>query len=503
MSDNTPQEEIPEKLRCGPGSKRWQRILYQLNKPEIGGGYAPLFLRLKPNPVPYLNSFYIKGYDFFFDPYFTNGEIITSLRHLAGHFYMEHESRGHGKEKSVWVDSTCAEIVEMDKTTFAKIETSNPKIFQYDKPAWVEGVDPRERIPDIPEKEIAEVLYRFLMEEGKEEYQQQQMSISMQGASSKDKDNLKGEGQSQDSQMESQEMESSEAEGQEQQNQGQEKQGQEKQGQGKQTGTGQEQQNNQPQTLNQFLKNKHGHTPCHFQDSVIGVSTEDRNKVREEITREIEEIVASNPGFISDNILRKIEEKKKPVVIPWKHWLTKRFRETKGYLDTSFFPRPKIRYYDNNTIMRKRTQKGIPELLIVVDSSGSMDQKILNEALRIAKSAMRHGVDPIIAAGDTDLSFMGNYAQAVKNIKGGGGTDMGKVVWDAFKKAKKKRHAPALIFLITDAETPWPEKFPAHMIIMVVNRNKNVINSIPKKYKASVYYLDPSLEKDTVNVIDF
>ena len=123
------------------------------------------------------------------------------------------------------------------------------------------------------------------------------------------------------------------------------------------------------------------------------------------------------------------------------------------------YKRPSRRPSLGGTI-RPRNFQPVPRITLVIDTSGSMSAhemalgvglvaKVLN-GLR-----MRDGIKVI--TGDEQAAWTRQVFDPKKvELHGGGGTDMGAIVTAEAQPVRGEK--PELIIVVTDGETPWPEK---------------------------------------------
>ena len=142
------------------------------------------------------------------------------------------------------------------------------------------------------------------------------------------------------------------------------------------------------------------------------------------------------------------------------------------------FKKPSRLILPNDGKLRGRT-RSLPNCTVVVDTSGSMQSwNAQDEALTVIAKAIRHLRSPRIICADTEMQASKRYS-AFKQFEwvGGGGTDMGVAVTDAYKADK-----PSVIVLITDGLTPWPEKLGCKLIIALVGNKLSASNrkDVPK-----------------------
>jgi predicted metal-dependent peptidase len=103
---------------------------------------------------------------------------------------------------------------------------------------------------------------------------------------------------------------------------------------------------------------------------------------------------------------------------------------------------------------------------VVIDTSGSMGEKELGQALGELKALLRHH-RPTVYTVDAEV----HTAQKVFSLDqvrllGGGGTDMGRGI----EKAVEDGHD--LVVVLTDGYTPWPEKPPRATIVIGLIHDK-------------------------------
>ena len=111
----------------------------------------------------------------------------------------------------------------------------------------------------------------------------------------------------------------------------------------------------------------------------------------------------------------------------------------------------------------------VPRAVVIADTSGSMGSKDLAKALGVVKQGLRslpvRGIRVI--CGDTSARTAQQVFRAEDvTLAGGGGTDMGKIV----EEAADQRPAPDAIIVVTDGDTPWPEKPVRPQVVACLTR---------------------------------
>jgi predicted metal-dependent peptidase len=109
----------------------------------------------------------------------------------------------------------------------------------------------------------------------------------------------------------------------------------------------------------------------------------------------------------------------------------------------------------------------VPEVALVIDTSGSMNEQLLAQALSEVAGLLR------VAGRRTPLRVIPCDAAAhgVQRIRtatqiellGGGGTHMG----EGIAAASNLRPRPSLVVVLTDGFTPWPAEPPAGVTVVV------------------------------------
>jgi predicted metal-dependent peptidase len=155
---------------------------------------------------------------------------------------------------------------------------------------------------------------------------------------------------------------------------------------------------------------------------------------------------------------------------------------------------------------------GNPKVLIVVDGSGSMDVGLTDQAFEICKGSVGHGQEPLIAVGDTNLSYPtgskpGRWAEVQRLLRSedglqnvGGGTEMGRVAWEAYDRLVER---PEVVVIMTDGGTYWPSKerpvmvngrprtrLPDNTIVCVIGRSEGqMISAMPREIRRHAIFV--------------
>jgi predicted metal-dependent peptidase len=110
----------------------------------------------------------------------------------------------------------------------------------------------------------------------------------------------------------------------------------------------------------------------------------------------------------------------------------------------------------------------LPEVAIVCDTSGSMDEPLLAQALAeidaIVSRAGLRATGVAALAVDTAVHASRRIRRAADvSLAGGGGTDMGVGIMAALAR----RPRPEVVVVLTDGFTPWPDVLPRGVRVVV------------------------------------
>jgi predicted metal-dependent peptidase len=195
---------------------------------------------------------------------------------------------------------------------------------------------------------------------------------------------------------------------------------------------------------------------------------------------------STDRGSIPLGVLRWAEDYLEPK-IDWKKQLVVALRTSlsniAGRLDYSYL-RPSrrqeaLRVTGSNVLLATMRQPAPPQVTVVVDTSGSINQDdlrvFIGEIAGIIKAVgFISGVTVIACDGDSYPSQILKRANEVGELRlqGGGGTDMRAGI----AAALAGRHKPAVVVVITDGYTPWPDEKPGkceHFIAVLTDAHQS------------------------------
>ena len=178
---------------------------------------------------------------------------------------------------------------------------------------------------------------------------------------------------------------------------------------------------------------------------------------------------AREAGNVPAGLLRWAEQALQPAV-DWRRVLAAELRravaDTAGAVDYSY-RRPSRRASVAGPVVLPALRRPVPEVAVVCDTSGSMTEELLAAALAEVEGLLRSlgmARQVRVLACDTAVGAARRVTSARQvELVGGGGTDMGAGI-DA---AAALRPRPAVTVVLTDGFTPWPDRPPRGVRVVV------------------------------------
>jgi predicted metal-dependent peptidase len=188
------------------------------------------------------------------------------------------------------------------------------------------------------------------------------------------------------------------------------------------------------------------------------------------VAAEVQAQHARLPGTVPGGWLRWAESVL-PSRIDWRRVLAAEVRSAvaavSGMVDYSY-RRPPRRAHLHGDIVLPALLRPVPEVAIVCDTSGSMHERLLARALAeieavLARAGLRQSQVRVLAT-DTEVQAATRVSRAAQVVlAGGGGTDMGAGI----AAAASLRPRPSIVIVLTDGYTPWPERPPGGIRVVV------------------------------------
>lgn len=201
-----------------------------------------------------------------------------------------------------------------------------------------------------------------------------------------------------------------------------------------------------------------------------GIHQGEGEMIRRDVARQITEH-SRNRGNIPGHWKRWADKKLRPKV-DWRKELAAAVRhamaDVAGAVDYSYRkPSRRQGQVGNGKVVLPSLRRPVPSVAVVVDTSGSMSDAMLAQALAEISGILkglgqRDGIT--VLSVDTAVHVTRKVFDARQiELTGGGGTDMG----EGIAAAVKLRPTPQVCVVITDGYTPWPDTPPRGMKTIV------------------------------------
>lgn len=201
-----------------------------------------------------------------------------------------------------------------------------------------------------------------------------------------------------------------------------------------------------------------------------GIGKAEAELIRQAVARAIQEASRSR-GDVPAHWKRWAEERLRPKV-DWRRELASAVRravaDVAGAADY-FYRRPSRRQgqVGDGRVVLPALRRPVPRVAVVVDTSGSVSDKMLSQALGEVAGVLkavgqREGVH-VLAVDAAVHACRRVFRPEQVALAGGGGTDMGAGI----RAAERLRPRPEVVVVLTDGLTPWPDSPPRGMKLVV------------------------------------
>ena len=197
-------------------------------------------------------------------------------------------------------------------------------------------------------------------------------------------------------------------------------------------------------------------------------------RAKENMTRQIEESMAKDPGSVPGHLKRAAEERRKGGQVDWRSRFMDAISAGMTRAQSIGVPRSTWRVLDQRRepitmvgrprVLRKGKRKYAPNVTVVIDTSGSMGNADISSALdETMEMVSALGTVSVIAC-DAHAEHLGKFTHGTEpQLVGGGGTDM----TIGIEKALGAPEPPDFVVVLTDGYTGWPESPPPDTNILV------------------------------------
>jgi predicted metal-dependent peptidase len=222
--------------------------------------------------------------------------------------------------------------------------------------------------------------------------------------------------------------------------------------------------NGQPGPWEQPGPGDPGHDPNTHES---GVSQVEGDLIRDEVARQTVDFASKNQGKVPAGMLRWASERLKS---PVNYAQLINFAVRAGIADAAGFTHAKFgrlhrRQQSYGDILLPTRYRKIPRIAVGIDTSGSMSDLMLSQALAEVEAAIRSVKAPVqVLTGDYGVASSKKVFRASQvELRGGGGTDVGLTI----AAVAELRPKIDLGIYVTDCYTPWPADPPAHRVVII------------------------------------
>lgn len=191
-----------------------------------------------------------------------------------------------------------------------------------------------------------------------------------------------------------------------------------------------------------------------------GVPKWEQDLIREQVAKAAEKFKGNMPGGMLGEIDRILNPRIDPRRLLMRAVRANTDNACRSGGGRFTYRRPARRPSFGGTVRPSNFQP-IPRIVVLVDTSGSMDVEDLGLALGLVGNVLnglrlRDGVQVVCA--DAAIQWAGKVFDPSKIVLAGrGGTEMGEMMEDVVRDAKRGEK-PELVICVTDAATDWPRK---------------------------------------------
>jgi len=207
----------------------------------------------------------------------------------------------------------------------------------------------------------------------------------------------------------------------------------------------------------------------------VGRSPADMARVRREVAEAVRSEVAKGRGLVPEGWARWADGELAPAKIPWRQELGRIVRGAVAYKSgaTDFgFGRLSRRQgglgFGVGCAVLPALRAYTPEVMVAVDTSGSMSAAELKSAMSETRGILREvGASVTFCACDAEVHTLkraSTWEEAANGLKGGGGTDFRPI----FVAAAKVKPRPSVLIFFTDGCGPAPEAPSPHFTTIFV-----------------------------------
>jgi predicted metal-dependent peptidase len=200
-----------------------------------------------------------------------------------------------------------------------------------------------------------------------------------------------------------------------------------------------------------------------------GISQAEAERIKRDVASKIAE-ASKERGNVPAGWMRWADVQMGERRVPWQKIFrnaVKRYLATKSGIGDYTYRRSSRRQTCVKDIILPGQHRPLPQVALLVDTSGSMDDETLSAIISEIKNILQatDAARIYVVACDAAVHFAG-YVSQPRGIKlgGGGGTDM-RV---GFQHVQQLKPSPDVLVVATDTYTPWPDTAPHEFKTVVV-----------------------------------
>jgi predicted metal-dependent peptidase len=210
-----------------------------------------------------------------------------------------------------------------------------------------------------------------------------------------------------------------------------------------------------------------------------GISPEEADLIREFVKEEAQKALAQNRGDVPGNLIEELglclqgEDEVDRILRRIRVWADTKIKAT---LECSWskLPRRKLQ-----GILNPGKEAWRPDVVVIIDSSGSMDEDDLMCGMRCVKTVTNRFASCKVVVGDVHAHFAAEvFGPESVEMRGRGGTRMANVM-----RETSERFPGTPQIMVTDCETDWPAEGEIDAEVFVLATRQAAMDSVPDYYE--------------------
>jgi predicted metal-dependent peptidase len=207
---------------------------------------------------------------------------------------------------------------------------------------------------------------------------------------------------------------------------------------------------------------------------VPGMNEHEQEMLRRSVAKEMDEHKKRTRGNLPGDLERWVDEILRPKTDPAREIAAEvkfAINSVNGFGDFTWKRLPR-RSPPGGVRLPAHVQP-VPSVVLIVDTSGSMDKRDLGLALGVIGQVVRtlpHEALRVITGDTCAQATCKVFRPEQVQLLGGGGTDMDAIIRDVVEKARPR---PDVVLCITDGYTPWPREDLGLKVVACITREES------------------------------